>query len=149
LHGHIDGDTWQAMTNLPDLSGSTWSGRAELWLDPAGNDALTCDCTLRIEPDSVTYTWSYEGKPQSGRLTLRGKDAVFTDTWHSPTSMPCASVAAPWCLLDVLGTYAAGGENWGWRITLALRPTGELVLQMTNVAPWGEEARAVRMVCRR
>jgi hypothetical protein len=29
---------------------------------------------------------------------------------------------------------------------LSERPSGELVLQMTNVAPWGEEQRAVRMV---
>jgi hypothetical protein len=29
---------------------------------------------------------------------------------------------------------------------LVLRPpAGELVLQMTNITPWGEEARAVRM----
>jgi hypothetical protein len=40
--------------------------------------------------------------------------------------------------------------DWRWRIALTLRaPTDELVLQMTNIAPWGEEARAVRMVAKR
>ena len=52
-----------------------------------------------------------------------------------------------WALATVQYTYM---ENWGWRINLCFRePTGELVLQMTNIAPWGEEARAVRMVCKR
>ena len=40
--------------------------------------------------------------------------------------------------------------EWRWRIGLSVRePSGELVLQMTNVAPWGEETRAVRMICTR
>jgi hypothetical protein len=47
----------------------------------------------------------------------------------------------------VQGAYGPD-RDWGWRIGLSLRaPTGELVLRMTNIAPWGEEARAVRMTC--
>jgi len=134
---------------LLDLAGSQWAGQAELWLDPAGDQAQRCPCTVRVETDAVVYAWSYEGKPQAGRLSLREGGADFSDTWHSPTAMRCTGAPAPWCLVDMLGTYAAGGEDWGWRITLSLRPAGELVLQMTNVAPWGEEGRAVRMVCRR
>ena len=134
---------------LLDLAGSQWAGQAELWLDPAGDQAQRCPCTVRVETDAVVYAWSYEGKPQAGRLSLREGGADFSDTWHSPTAMRCTGAPSPWCLVDVLGTYAAGGEDWGWRITLSLRPAGELVLQMTNVAPWGEEGRAVRMVCRR
>jgi hypothetical protein len=30
-----------------------------------------------------------------------------------------------------------------------LRATGELVVQMTTITPWGEESRAARMVCSR
>jgi len=134
---------------LLDLAGSRWEGQAELWLDPAGDQAQRCPCTVRVETDAVVYAWSYEGKPQAGRLSLREGGADFSDTWHSPTAMRCTGAPFPWCLVDMLGTYAAGGEDWGWRITLSLRPAGELVLQMTNVAPWGEEGRAVRMVCRR
>ena len=38
----------------------------------------------------------------------------------------------------------------GWRINPCHQePSDEWVLQMTNIAPWGEEARAVRMVCKR
>jgi hypothetical protein len=134
---------------LRELAGSTWDGQAELWLDPAGDQAQRCACTLRVEADALRYTWSHEGQPHTGRLSLREGGADFTDTFHSPTPLRCAAAPAPRGLVDVLCSYSAGGEDWGWRITLSLRPTGELVLQMTNVTPWGEEGRAVRMVCRR
>jgi len=131
---------------LRDLAGTEWVGHAELWLDPMGNETIHSECTLRIDGDAVRYAWSHEGKPQTGKLALRAGGAEFVDTWHSPTAMPCVAAPDPWSLVDVLGRYSAGGEDWGWRITLAHRPTGELVLQMTNVTPWGEEGRAVRMI---
>jgi hypothetical protein len=62
--------------------------------------------------------------------------------------MRCAAVPGSWALVDVAGTYAAGADRWGWRVHVSVRPTGELVLQMTNVCPWGEDGRAVRMVAR-
>lgn len=52
-------------------------------------------------------------------------------------------------------TYSGGeGPPWGWRLIVSLRPSFEgapesLVLQMTPLTPWGEEARAVRMVATR
>lgn len=136
---------------LRDLEHTTWTGRAELWLDKLGNDATLCDCTIAVEPDEITYGWSYEGAPQTGRLALGAGGADFSDTWHSPTAMACAAAPAPWAVVDVLGTFRAGdGPDWGWRITLAHRPTSdELVLQMTVIKPWGEHGRAVRMICRR
>ena len=79
----------------------------------------------------------------------RTDGADFTDTWHQPSVMPCSHVPGAGGIFQVRGSYGPDAE-WGWRIGLGLRaPTGELVLQMTNVAPWGEEARAVRMVCTR
>lgn len=136
---------------LHDLEHTTWTGRAELWLDKLGNDAKLCDCTIAVEPGAITYGWSYEGAAQTGRIALRADGADFSDTWHSPTAMACAAAPAPWALLDVLGTFSAGdGPDWGWRITLAHRPaTDELVLQMSVIKPWGEHGRAVRMICQR
>jgi len=61
--------------------------------------------------------------------------------------MVCCAVPGTRAVLCVEGSYM---ETWGWRIALCHRaPTGELVLQMTNIAPWGEEARAVRMTAKR
>lgn len=134
---------------LRELAGTRWTGGSELWLDPLGDQAARSDCALEVDADVIRYRWSHEGKAHTGRIALRAGGADFTDSFHSPSPMPCAAAPAPWALLDVLGRYSAGGEDWGWRITISQRPDGELVLQMTNVAPWGEEGRAVRMVCRR
>ena len=143
---------FRGMGKLSDLAGSQWRGKKELWLDPMGNDVLMCDCTVSIDEAGVSYSWSYEGRPQEGRLALNAQGAEFSDSWHARTSMACSSVTASWALLDVAGRYGDGeadSPEWGWRITLSLRSDHELVLQMTNIAPWGEEGRAVRMVCRR
>jgi hypothetical protein len=133
------------------LANTRWTGTSELWLDPAGNTALTSDCSIAVVPNGITYSWSYEGKTHEGKLVLKADgSAEFTDTFHSPAAMACAAVASPWALVDVLGTYAAGdGPRWGWRITVSRRPDAELVLQMTNITPWGEDGRAVRMICKR
>ena len=138
------------MTALRELAGTTWSGRAELWVDPLGNEVDACDCRIEVEADHLEYHWSYEGKPHVGRVVFRPGGADFTDSWHSESVMVCVTAPSPWAMIDVLGTYDGGeGSEWGWRILLALRPSDELVLQMTNVTPWGEEGRAVRMICSR
>ena len=142
------------MTTWNELAGTTWSGEGELWLDPLGYETKKCACTIAVETEALRYTWSYEDSPQNGELVLREGGLEFTDTWHSPTPMAFTDVPGGWGLLNARGTYGAGahgGPDWGWRIVLSLRsaPQPTLVLQMTNVAPWGEEARAVRMICKR
>ena len=140
---------------LADLAGTSWHGTSELWLDPLGNDAQTSPCTLQIDAGAVHYTWEYQGTPHRGSVTPNAEGASFTDTWHSPTPITCPPVPGSHALLDVIGTYAAGdGPPWGWRVIVSHRPPfgsapEALVLQMTNIAPWGEEARAVRMVGQR
>lgn len=134
---------------MTELQGTKWAGNAELWVDPLGDQVQRSDCTIAIEPDVVRYTWSHEGKDHEGSITLRDGEADFTDSWHQPTPMKCPRLPDAWGLFQVQGTYGPNSD-WGWRIALLFRtPTGELVLQMTNIAPWGEEVRAVRMVCSR
>ncbi len=140
------------MQKIGDVAGSKWRGSAELWLDPLGDEVMRCACTVEVEEGVVRYGWSFKDKPQQGSITLREGGGVFTDSWHSPAAMPAQDVAGAWGLFCVQGTYGAGDDSpdWGWRIALSVRPAGgELVLQMTNIAPWGEEARAVRMICKR
>lgn len=137
------------MRSLSDLDGTQWAGSSELWLDPLGDNVARSECTLAVVGDAVRYTWVYEGEPHQGSITLRENGADFTDTWHQPERMSCRTVADAWGLFQVQGQYGPDSD-WRWRIALTFRePTGELVLQMTNVAPWGEEARAVRMTCQR
>lgn len=139
------------MTTLRELEGTRWVGLNELWLDPLGNEALVSDGTMRVDANRVAYTWSYEGKAHEGSITLRDGDAEFVDSWHSTKPTPFKQIAGSWSLVEVHGTYdAPEGPPWGWRISVSLRPGGEeLVLQMTNVTPWGEDGRAVRMICKR
>ncbi len=135
------------MDTLTALDGTRWSGSAELWLDPLGNDAQLSACTITIDGSTVNYTWSYEGNPQTGRIVLGADDAQFSDTWHQPEPMACRHLPDTPGQFQVKGAYGPDGD-WGWRIGLFQRPTSdELVLQMTNITSWGEEARAVRMVC--
>lgn len=146
---------YSARMTLEELVGSDWRGSAELWLDPLGNEVQISACTLRIESSAVRYTWAYEGIPHQGTIALDAEGGTFIDTWHSPTVMRCENAARSTGIIDLLGSYAAGdGPRWGWRLLLAVRPPyggspESLVLQMTNIAPWGEEARAVRMIATR
>jgi hypothetical protein len=136
------------MNTLADLNGTRWSGSAELWVDPLGDDVARSACTLSVESDGVRYKWNHEGQDHVGKVTLCDDRAVFTDTWHQPDEMSCQRLDGVPGLFQIEGRYGPQSD-WGWRISLSYRtPTRELVLQMTNIAPWGEEARAVRMVCR-
>lgn len=136
---------------LSSLAGTTWHGRAELWLDPLGDTAEWSDCQLHVRADGVSYVWSRDQTSHRGDITVTSRGASFTDTFHQPAAMAFDAVAPSGALIDVQGSYTAGdGPPWGWRIVLAHRPavfglTEALVLQMINIAPWGEQVRAVRM----
>lgn len=133
------------MTTLSEINGTTWAGDAELWLDPAGDSVVRSECTFSVEDTVLSYTWSHEGKDHKGTVTLSEESAEFVDTFHSAEPMTLKRLSNSWGFFQLEGNYGPD-KDWGWRIGLSLRtPTGQLVLQMTNIAPWGEEARAVRM----
>ena len=137
------------MGTLTEIDGTKWTGSNELWLDPLGDAATRSDCTISITGAIVRYTWNHDGKAHEGAIALRDGGADFADSWHQPEVMKCTRVLDGQGLFQVEGRYGPQAE-WRWRIGLSIRePSGELVLQMTNVAPWGEEVRAVRMICAR
>jgi len=132
---------------LTKLAGTKWSGNGELWLDPEGNIADQFNCDLKIEADAIYYTWSYENEIKKGNFTFNETGATWKDSWHQKKSVQCLYVP------DVLGIFTVhhsynvpDNPNWGWKSKLSERPDGSLVLQMTNITPWGEDGRAVRMV---
>jgi hypothetical protein len=134
---------------VDDHLDTAWSGKSELWLDPKGNDADVSDATLSVGADEIVYTWVYQGVDQSGELRWQDESLQWKDSWHQPEGVTLTLVPGHGSLIAAEYSYAAGpGPDWHWRIKLAERPDGTLVLQMTNIAPWGEEARAVRTVLR-
>lgn len=136
--------------DLTSLSNTAWSGRAELWLDPLGDVASTSPATIQVAAGAVQYGWSHEGTAHKGRLAWDQEGASFVDTFHSAEAMCCRFVPEAWGMLQVQGSYSGGGQDWGWRIGLFYRaPLEQLVLLMTNIAPWGEEVRAFRVTCAR
>jgi hypothetical protein len=137
------------MPTLAEIEGTKWTGNSELWLDPLGDQAIRSDCTIAIDGGVVRYTWSHEDKGHEGSITLRDYGADFADSWHQPEPLKCLRVLDGQGLFQVEGRYGPE-QDWRWRIGLSLRASsGELVLQMTNVTSWGEEVRAVRMICKR
>ena len=135
---------------INEFQGTEWQGTAELWLEPEGNNADISDCTLKIETDVLSYTWSYKDETKTGSFTFHEGGAIWVDSWHQTHPAQCTDLAGAWGLFTVHYSYGEpSGPAWGWRSKLSQRPDGSLVLQMMNIAPWGEEGRAVRMVLKR
>jgi hypothetical protein len=132
---------------LAENAGTKWSGSGELWLDPEGNKAEHYECDLHVEKDAIHYSWLYEGECKDGSIFFNEHGAKWEDSWHQKDAVQCAHVPEAWGLFTIGYAYQVpDNPDWGWRIKLSERPDGSLVLQMTNITPWGEEGRAVRMV---
>ena len=132
-----------------------WKGRSELnqsWLPPEKRVSES-PSELHLDANAafatITYTWSYEGKPQEGTMLLAADDkgAVeigWSDTWHHTSGVMHLRGEG----LKTKGSYEGGGETWGW--TIAFEIAGdELRLTMENVTPKEEAEWAVRAVYKR
>lgn len=129
------------------LQGTQWKGTSELWMDPLGNEVSESKATLRIGPEHIIYNWSHEGIAHAGEFRLNESGISWNDNFHQPKTVSCELVKGQPGIFTVRYSYKAGsGPDWHWRMNLSQRPDDTLVLQMTNIAPWGEEARAVRMI---
>lgn len=132
---------------LTKFAGTKWLGSGELWLDPEGNNSDKYDCELTIDINSISYSWFLENKIEKGSFIFNEDGAIWADTWHQPEPVQCFNVAEAWGIFTINYAYEVpNNPNWGWQSKLSERPDGSLVLQMTNITPWGEEGRAVRMV---
>ena len=132
---------------LSKLEGTKWSGKGELWLDPEGNKADLFGCHLQVESGSISYTWDYEGETKNGNFTFNKNGVHWVDSWHQPERVKCKDITDERGLFTFKHTYdVPSSPGWSWQSKLSERPNGSLVLQMTNITPWGEEGRAVRMI---
>jgi len=132
---------------LRNLSGTKWKGKGELWLDPEGNSAEHYECELQVQEDSIIYSWIYNQKTENGRFVFDETGATWVDSWHQQNPASCVHAPKAWGIFTVSYEYEVPDHSkWSWRSKLSERPDGSLVLQMTNIAPWGEEGRAARMI---
>jgi hypothetical protein len=131
---------------IPASHHGAWRGPNRLWLeDPATPERS--QGTLEASSASLSYTWSFRGAEQTGKIALSGPAgslrANWTDTFHAKDGMVLHGR-----LLDgeivLYGTYGAGeGPDWGWRIEIDGRDPEHLVLRMFNLEPEGAPAPAV------
>lgn len=132
---------------LTQFSGTHWQGEGELWLDAEGNSAETYACKMQLYNDGVNYSWYFKDALKTGSFKFNAEGAIWHDSWHQENAVQCAYEAGAWGIFTLSHAYKVPeNPDWGWRSKLSQRPDGCLVLQMTNIAPWGEEGRAVRMI---
>lgn len=132
---------------LTQFAGTKWSGVGELWLDPEGNTAEKYGCVSNIGNDAIHYSWIYGSDRKTGSYKFNNSGAIWVDSWHQNKPANCLNVPEALGIFTVYHTYEVpDNPGWGWESKLSERPDGTLVLQMTNITPWGEEGRAVRMV---
>ena len=132
--------------SIPASAHGRFTGQKQLYLEP-GADAIVCDAEFDVSAEAIKYRWSYKDKPQEGSISLTGEGASYHDTWHQSTPATATSVDVGGALVAVSLRYAEEGDTaWVWRIVLSQRPSGEVVLQMFNKTPWGEDGLAVNIV---
>jgi uncharacterized protein DUF1579 len=147
-------ETTSAHQALSRFVGS-WRGPARLWLQPDGapeetSAELHAELVLGGRWLRLTYHGVAFARPHAGEMLLGyHKDAgqyelAWIDSSHTGSAIMISTGAAgEQGIVDVLGSYAAGPERWGWRTRLQRTASGELALDAFNVTPAGVEDRAM------
>ena len=123
------------------------------WLDPqappeetAGElhvEALGGGRWLRLQEQGRVADRPHTGEALLGfHRDAQQFELCWVDSFHTGSAM-MLSVGAVRAdgVISVTGSYAAGGERWGWRTELRLEPT--LTVRAVNISPAGEEHPAI------
>jgi hypothetical protein len=132
-----------------------WQGSTQLWMDPS---ALPEESTTLLHAEAllggrwlriVTRGTSF-GKPHAGEMLLgyhndaHQYELAWIDSSHTGSAILFSSgEPADEGVVDVVGSYRAGAERWGWRTRLSAPSSAELVLEAFNIAPDGVQQRAL------
>lgn len=131
-----------------------WRGTTRIWLDPGTPPEETVTELhaelvlggrwLRIQYRGVAF-----GKPHAGEMLLGyHKDVsryelAWIDSSHTGSAILLSTGVASERGVDVLGSYVAGNERWGWRTRLHRSSPTELTMEAFNVTPDGAEYPAI------
>ncbi|RPE77072.1 DUF1579 domain-containing protein [Vulcaniibacterium tengchongense] len=141
---------------LAELAGD-WAGTTRVWFEPDAPPAMEVAQTGRIRRvlggRFLLHEYRYgEGDRAGEGMALYGLhldeqafEAAWVDSMHTGTSIMFSTGADRGHGFDVLGSYGEGqgGPRWGWRTRIAQPSPDQLVLTMFNIAPDGNEAKAV------
>jgi len=141
----------------------SWKGTYKLrqsWLAPdkqiqESASALHLDSDARRTYATIVYHWTADGVAQEGTMLItyaskaKRLEIGWADSWHQSTAIFHAKgeEAADGSFL-CKGSYTAGGQTWGWTISIAFVGE-ELRIKMDNVPPDGKPDWAVDSVYRR
>jgi len=134
---------------LADFLGH-WTGLSRLYLEgatgPFDESASTLTAVRGVHERfvEVHYTWSYQGKPQTGSAILCVDGAQASAAWCDSFHLNNAIMYCTGSPVNVKGSYTVPGyPEWHWRIIFA-REGEQLKLTMYNISPEGEEFLAVQ-----
>ncbi len=144
---------------LSGLVGS-WEGTTKTWFEPG---VLADESPIRGTTRSILdgrfilheYNSSLKGKPLSGvatfgfDLTTGTYQCAWVDSFHMSTAILLSeSTNSAGKLFSALGSYGVPGvaERWGWKTEIEMPDDNKLAITMFNIAPSGEEAKAVETI---
>lgn len=139
---------------LAQFAGS-WRGPTQLWLDPEtppeeSSTELLAEPILGARWLRVSERGTAFGKPHAGEMLLgyhldaRAYELAWVDSSHTGTAIILSTgPATEPGVVDVVGSYSAGEQRWGWRTRIRLCAPDELLVEAFNISPDGVEMRAI------
>lgn len=126
-----------------------WRGPSRLWADPSAPPEesiteLSAQLVLGGRWLRIDYRGVAFGKPHAGEMLVGfHKDAAlyelaWVDSSHTGSAiMLSVGPAQVPGIVEVLGSYAAGEQRWGWRTRLGRPDADALSWEAFNIAPDG------------
>jgi hypothetical protein len=120
-----------------------YAGKHELWMRP-DTPALEGDVRASLDDNVLSWTWTLDDDKHEGRLHLDGSS--WQDSFHQSEAAPLQAAPAHGARFGFSCQYGPPDSPWTWLIAVCERPEGQLVVQMTNITPWGERQLAVQWI---